>query len=223
MADGIPKSVAPVELGTSDSTIYTVPDGKMAIVKHMSITAGTGGSPQVGIYRRRANNGGDYDIRSKSSLRLLALADEETWDMDLMLGPAESIRGSSSISTGTWVHVSVIEATTAGESSYPLLIAPVNLTTTDAQVHIAATGFTDIIKEILINAGTQGNAQCSIIRRSSSVDYSIRIKSVDYQISDADTEMRHYDLMLDENESLRMSGSTTGVDVHISAIRVTKT
>ena len=221
--DGIPTPVDPVQLTTTDAVLYTVPDGKMAIIKHMLVVAGTGSDAQVGIYRRRANSGGDYDLRSKSSDRLLLLADEETWDFDLMLGPAETLRGSSNLATGVWVHISAIEATTTGESSYPLLIAPVNLTTSEATVHTVAAGYVDIIKEILINAGTQGDAQVSIFRRVSSVDYPIRIKSSSYPITNADTEVHHYDLMLDENESLRMSSDTTGVDVHISAVRVTKT
>lgn len=221
MADGIPTPIDPVQLGTSETTLYTCPATKMATLKEMILTAGTGSAAQIGIYRRRANLNTNFDIRSKSSIRLLALADEEVWNLDLMLGPGESIRGSSDVATGVWVHLNVIESTTAGESSYPLLIAPVNLTTTDATVHTVAAGFVDIIKEILINAGTQGDAQVSIIRRKSSVDYNIRTKSTN--VLNADTELHHYDLMLDENEILRMSGSTTGVDVHISAIRVTKT
>lgn len=223
MADGIPIPIDPVQLGTSDTTLYTCPATKMATLKEMIITCGTGGSAQVGIFRRRANLATNFDIRSKSSARLLALANEEVWDLDLMLGPGESIRGSSDLSTGVWVHLSIIESTTAGESSYPMLIAPVNLTTTDTSVHTVAAGFVDIIKEILINAGTQGDAQVSIMRRKSSVDYNIRTRSSVVLVPNADTEVHHYDLMLDENEILRMGASTTGVDVHISAIRVTKT
>ena len=97
MADGIPSPIDPVQLGTVDVELYLVPAGKVGILKHMLLNAGTGSNAQIRLYRRLASSGGDFDIRSSSTNSLLLLADTESWDLDMMLGPGESIRGSSDL------------------------------------------------------------------------------------------------------------------------------
>ena len=222
MADGIITPVDPVELSTTDQDIYTVPAGFWAVVKEILLNNLQESDVRVHLYRRTAASD-DFDLRADHASNPLPATDTEVWELDLFLGVGEKIRGAAS-TTGVDVNMSVVLITT-GTTADPTPVAPVLLTTTDQDVYSVPAGKMAIVKEILVvNKNTATAQQVHLYRRTGgSVDYNIRTDSANNVVQANDTERWGLNLMLDETEKLRGAISTTGVDLHVSLVLITKT
>ena len=227
MAEGTPVSVPPIQLTTIDAEIYETPAGVISSIKEIILTNNnqTVGGLSVGVeLQRRTASGRDFYIRTKdSTLNQLIAYQSELWELDLMLATGESLRGIAT-SSGIDVSLSVIQCTTNTDSD-PTPLTPVTLSSAAvSDILTVDSGYVYLCKEILAcNHNTNSVNSVELIRRTAaSADYRLRASAKPTEIAKGATEVLHLNLILDEDEKLRATCSSSGVDVSASVLRLKK-
>lgn len=228
MSDGTPTSIAPVQLTTIDAELYTVPAGIVSILKELLIcnlnTTPGGLAAGVEIQRRTAA-GNDFYLRVKDeTVNQLAAFNTEMWELDTMLHTGDSIRGIATTS-GINVSLTVIQCTTNTDTD-PTPLVPVTLSSAAVSDLLTVdSGYINIVKEVVMcNHNTNSTNGVELVRRTAaSADFSIRANNDVTVLAKGQTEILHLNLVLDEDEKLRATCSSSGVDVTTSVIRIRKT